>query len=97
MKTNYQMMNELNNEYTPKQRGIVSMSEIYKINEALELDKRDVLDLRNLRDFAVYYWSTIINALMEVKDTENALAIMDKQSAILTVIDQKIANKGGEI
>lgn len=97
MRTNYQMMNELNNEYTPKQRGIVSMSEIYKINEALELDKRDVLDLRNLRDFAVYYWSTIINALMEVKDTENALAIMDKQSAILTVIDQKIANKGGEI
>ena len=97
MKTNYQMMNELNSEYTPKQRGIVSMSEIYKINETLELDKRDVLDLRNLRDFAVYYWSTIINALMEVKDTDTALAIMDKQSAILTVIDEKIANKGGEL
>lgn len=46
MRTNYQMMNELNNEYTPKQRGIVSMSEIYKINEALELDKRDLLDLK---------------------------------------------------
>ena len=97
MRTNYQMMNELNNEYTPKHRGIVSMSEIYKINEALELDKRDVLDLRNLRDYVCLYYYIKGDTLNDENRIEEMLVEFDKCSAVTAVIDQKIANKGGEI
>ena len=89
-RTNYQMLVELDKEYTPEQRGIVSMNEIYLINEKLCLDDMDVIQLRNMRDFAVMWYG-------QKFDETNEMIHMDKMSAIVSVIDNKIFNKGGEV
>lgn len=83
MKTNFQMVAELDRNFTPKQRRVVSMEEIYEINKALCLDEMDELALRNLRDFAVMYF--------DMKMDENFdMATHDKMSAIVGVIDTKL-------
>ena len=38
MKTNFEMVKELDKEFQPKRRGVIEMSEIYFINKALCLD-----------------------------------------------------------
>lgn len=93
MRTNVQMIRELNEKYNPIQRGIVHMSEIYMINHELELDKRDILDLRNLRDTVVLF----LNALINEDNFKEMMIMSDKISAITCVIDQKIFNLGGEV
>lgn len=65
------------------------MPEIYHINKTLCLDEMDVLQLRNLRDMVVMYY-TIREKYMNI-DT------MDKTSAITAVIDNKIFNLGAEV
>lgn len=91
MKTNYQMLVELNKVYTPEQRGVVRMKEVYLINEKLHLDEMDALQLRNLRDFTVMYFT-----LNNVGDTYNR-EDDDKMSAITSVIDNKLWNIGAEV
>ena len=91
MKTNYQMITELNKVYTPAQRGVVSMKEIYLINEKLHLDEMDNLQLRNLRDFAVMYFT--LNNIGDQYDR----VLDDKMSAITSVIDNKLWNMGAEV
>lgn len=91
MKTNFQMLRELNKEYTPKERGVVTMAEVYQINKALCLDEMDKLQLRNLRDFVVMYFT-----LNNIGDNYDRVAD-DKMSAITSVIDQKLWNMGAEV
>lgn len=89
MDTNYQMLLKLNEEYDALEhtRGIVTMKEIYLINEKLHLDEMSILDLRNLRDFIVCHFSTQDKEFKE----------LDKMSAYVAVIDNKIFNLGGEV
>lgn len=91
MKTNYQMIRELTEAFTPQTRGIVTMSEIYLINEKLCLDEMDVLQLQNLRDFTVMYFDRISET------ADDPIEAFDKMSAIASVIDDKIVQKGGEV
>lgn len=90
MDTNFQMLKKLNKEWDSKKHtmGIVSMNEIYQINEMLCLDQMDILQLRNLRDFIVLFFS---------RDEDANIDTMDKVSAFTAVIDNKIWNKGGEV
>lgn len=92
MNTNFQMLRELNKEYTPKQRGMVTMSEIYQINKALCLDEMDELQLRNLRDFTVMFYHS-----NDDEDINAVMIKMDKMSAITSVIDNKLWNIGAEV
>ena len=92
MKTNFQMLRELNGEYTPKERGVVTMTEIYQINKALCLDSMDELQLRNLRDMAVMFYHSDDN-----EDIKVVMEKMDKMSAITAVIDQKLWNIGAAV
>lgn len=90
MDTNFQMVKRLDTDWraTSHTNGVVTMSEIYLINKLLCLDEMDILQLRNLRDFIVLYFSS-------KKDTN--LETMDEMSAFVSVIDNKIWNKGGEV
>lgn len=65
-------------------------SERVLIRQALHLDRRDILDLRNLRDFVIVFFD---KDREKVEFWEN----MDKMSAITAMIDQKIWELGGEI
>ena len=88
MKTNFQMIRELNKKYNPQEKGFVSKEEIVLIKDMLSLEEMDILQLRNLRDFTVLYFSSF---------KEKEIDSLDKMSAITAVIDNEIFNKGGEV
>lgn len=88
MKTNYLMLKDLLEIYTPEQRGIVSTREFMLIKDTLCLDEMDVLSLRNLRDFTVIFISN---------ETDSTRVDWDKMSAITYVIDTQIVEMGGEV
>jgi hypothetical protein len=88
MKTNFQMLKELEGKYHPKKRGFINAEESNLIKETLCLAEMDVLALRNLRDFTVAFFGNKQNDTVED---------WDKMSAICTVIDSEIIRQGGEI
>lgn len=88
--TNFQDMKKLLSMYHPERKGFVTAGEMLLINQVLHLGRRDILDLRNLRDFTVLFLS---------KDSENeeAWERMDKMSAITAVIDHQIWELGAKV
>lgn len=86
MKTNFQMLKELLEKYHPTQRGMLSLYEATLIEETLCINKMDVLQLRNLRDFVVCH----LGKSEKMED-------WDRMSAITTVIDIRIGELGGEV
>ena len=90
MDTNFLMLKRLDTDWRASKHshGVVGMSEIYLINKMLCLDEMDILQLRNLRDFIVLYFSSREDTNIEA---------MDEMSAFVSVIDNKIWNKGGEV
>ena len=86
MNTNFQMLRELLEKYHPVNRGIMNITETNLIRETLHINKMDVLQLRNLRDFTVLY----LGKSEKMKD-------WDIMSAITYCIDSAIIELGGEI
>lgn len=83
MRTNFEMVMELDANFTPKQKHVVSMEEIYKIDEALCLGEMDELGLRNLRDFVVMFYDIKMGDKFDAE-------MHDKMSAITAVIDNRL-------
>lgn len=52
-KTDFHAIQELREKYTPKVRDIVSGEEAKTICEVLEIDKRNNVELQNIRDMVV--------------------------------------------
>ena len=86
MKTNFQMLRELLENYHPQTRGMLSGEEYKLVADTLHLTEMDVLQLRNLRDFTVEYMSRS----EDMKD-------WDRMSAITYCIDSAIISLGGEV
>ena len=86
MKTNHLMLQELLQEYHPKERGMINVDEYMLIRKTLCLDNMDILALRNLRDFTVA-------SMGHSKKMED----WDRMSAITYCIDRHIVNLGGEV
>lgn len=86
MKTNFLMLRELLEQYTPAHRGIANRDEIQLIESKLCLKEMDILQLRNLRDFTVLH-------LGRSED----LVDWDRMSAITYIIDSHIFELGGEV
>lgn len=89
-KTYIDMIKELDAEYTPEYRGLVNMKEIYFINECLHLDSMTEYEMMNLRDMVTLWFMVKLDNHEE--DLEYVLKIMDKVSAITSVIDNKLKN-----
>ena len=86
MKTNYLMLKELLEQYTPKEQGMTTYDEFQLIGNALCLNEMDILQLRNLRDFTVAHLGR-----------SESLVDWDRMSAITYVIDSCIVKLGGEV
>lgn len=93
MKTNYQLITELDKVFTPKNFGVLTNAEAQLIKCALQLDARDGLDLCNLRDMVVMYYH--IKAI-ESDTGRMSLVESDKLSAITYVIDDTKMDRGLE-
>lgn len=86
MRTNFAMLKDLLDKYTPDEKGVINQYEYQTINSSLCLNEMDILQLRNLRDFTVAYMSR-----------SDSLVDWDRMSAIVYVIDCYIVNLGGEV
>lgn len=86
MKTNFQMLRELLEKYHPVERGIATLYEINLIKDTLHIDKMDILQLRNLRDFTVAHMGR-----------SEKMEDWDRMSAIIHCIDCRIVELGGEV
>lgn len=95
--TNFQDVKKLLEVYHPEVRGFVSAKEEALIIRTLHLDQRDILDLRNLRDFVVLFLSKgDIPDGHGCSTQEQEMENMDKMSAITCIIDHKIWSLGGK-
>lgn len=86
MNTNFQMLRELLKKYNPEQRGIMTLDENKLIIDTLHINEMDVLQLRNIRDFATVYLSK-----------SEKMEDWDRMSAITHTIDMRISELGGEV
>lgn len=96
MRTNFQMLRELN-EFTPQNRGFITGEEKKHIENTLCLNEMDELALNNMRDFAVAYYSDRANGFERDEDIMRAYQELDMMSAITGVIDNILWNKGYEV
>ena len=96
METNFQMLKRLYREFKPENKGFLSGTEVEKIESYLYLnDRRDILDLRNLRDFTVMYFSQLKRDCDRASEKFDDL--MDLVSGVTAVIDSHIFELGGEV
>ncbi len=84
-KSNFTMLREFS-DFKPKSFGFLDGNEVERIRNQFQIAERSDLDLQNLRDFVVLYYS-------EKRDIENA----DIMSGIVGVIDQEKVNRGLEV
>lgn len=88
--TNFQNLKELLKGYMPETFGIVTAEECNLIRSGLELEGMEIIDLRNLRDFVVLFFSGKSEYKADMAD-------IDRMSAITAVIDTEIIKRGGEV
>ena len=94
MKSNYQMLVSFK-DWTPKRWGWVDGEEMDTINEHFKLKERSNVELQNLRDFVVLYYSV---KMEHDKLTEKEKFIQsDILSALTGVIDCEKVNRGMEV
>lgn len=84
------MTRELKNWY-PKHLGIISGEEVQKIADTFQIAERDEINLRNLRDFCVMFYSK------DRDDEKELIKNIDKMSAIVSVIDERLLSIGAEV
>lgn len=87
MKTDVEMIKN-DKEWYPKRFGIISRDEVKHIEEAYEINGRNEVSLRNLRNTIVMFDS--LNGNPCIKD-------IDKVSAITHVIDCRLVAMGCEV
>lgn len=96
MKTNFQMIRDLDG-FQPMERGFIDIDETALIKSTLCIEEMNELELRNLRDFAVMFYTMKADnseRLMRVNDRNE---INDKMSAVVAVIDHELFGRGCEV
>lgn len=91
MKSNYQMLLQLET-FKPKHRGFLIGEEVDYLRETFHIEERSNIELQNLRDFAVMYYSLKCD-----KESQKAWELSDIMSGICGVIDDEKFKRGMEI
>ena len=95
MKTNFQMIRTY--EHEPKNKGFCTEEEVNKIQEHFNIKNRENIELQNLKDFVVMYYSNKAKKMDIVKEYEEIMKISDAISAITYIIDMEKINRGMEV
>lgn len=90
-KTNFNAVQELMARYSPAQRGIVSNAEADLIRSVLELDRRNGLELDDIRDAVVMLYGQTAGQAEKVQGVTAMMDMMDAMSGATAVIDQEKA------
>ena len=86
MKSNYQMLLGIK-DWKPQRHMIISEEEAQYIVSHFQIKERSDIELQNLRDFVVMYYST----------QERTFDEMDKMSAIVHMIDEEKMSRKMEV
>ena len=92
-KSNFQMCKEIM-DYELKEYGRINQKEVEDIKNIFKIINRTNIELQNLRDFVVMYFSKNVSKYDIVKEKEKVRTMMDKMSAICAVIDEEKWNRG---
>ena len=96
-KSDYHYILELDEKYSPAKRGFVNVSEMKTIFTVLDLSARNDIELQNIRDMTVMFYSMLIDAARS-GDSNPRLndwtSYSDKMSAIVCVIDNEQLRRG---
>ena len=95
MKTNFHMLKSF--EYNPENYGFCTAKEVEQIEKHFCIKERSNVELQNLRDFVVMYYSLRTESAREKKDDNSYFKLHDTMSAITGVIDQNKWERGMEI
>ena len=95
MKTNFHMLRSF--EYNPENYGFCTEEEVKQIEDHFCLKERSDVELQNLRDFVVMYYSERTERARKEDDDTNYLKLWDTMSAITGVIDQHKWKRGMEV
>ena len=82
-------------EFHPQERDFINAQERELVTKTLLLKSRDILSLRNLRNFVVAVFTNRMES--ESHNVEAYLDERDRMSAVTHVIDMFIREKGGEV
>ena len=87
-KTFFQMILEVK-DYTPQDDCITLKEEVNMLTEVFELDTMSPLDLRNLRDMIVLFWSSRMREERHnnMKTTDEYMKLSNAMQSITAVID----------
>lgn len=96
-RTNYMSLMALDEVYKPAKEGFVSKAEAELIKKELELEQRTEIELNDIRDMTVLFFSVKSDAEREKNNVDGWREIRDKTSAIVCVIDTEKMNRGCEI
>ena len=91
MDTNFHMLR--NFEYNSKDRGFCTSEEIDMIEQHFRIKDRSDVELQNLRDFVVLFYSSRLHSARD-DDDDAYMKISDTMSAITGVIDLNKAKRG---
>ena len=86
MKSNFQMIRDFK-DFKPQEFGVLTSEEMDRIEQHFAIKERSNVELQNLRDFVVMYYSKTAKSL---EDT-------DIMSGIVGVIDLEKINRGLEV
>ena len=86
MKSNFQMIREFK-DFKPQGFGFLTSEEMDRIEQHFAIKERSDVELQNLRDFVVMYYS----------ETAKSLEDTDVMSGIVGVIDLEKINRGIEV
>ena len=90
VKSNFTMLREFS-DFKPKWFGILDGNEVKEIRNHFQLAERSDVDLQNLRDFVVLYYSE------KMSHERGAVRTGDIMSGIVGVIDHEKASRGLEV
>lgn len=90
MESNFQMLRKF--KYEPEHTGWCNKDEVKMIENHFKIQERSNVELQNLRDFVVMFYSRQID-----RDDENYMKLSDTMSAITGVIDHHKFHRGMEV
>lgn len=105
MKTNYQMLLDFES-FKFRKWGFINKNETEIVKKNFKIEERTDIELQNLRDFVVMYYTMkekediAFNDSLKEKDKnlDNTLfELMNKMSAIVAVIDEEKFKRGLEV
>jgi len=95
MDTNFQMVRTF--KYEPENEGFCTAEEVKLIENHFKIKERSDVELQNLRDFIVMWYSRIEDKALEEGRRDDFYKLSDTLSAITGVIDHNKFHRGMEV